>query len=484
MNTYAAIGRGGSSSIVLPAITGVEVTGRGCDDVSAVNQHLPTVAYTRASADVDVYCYTLEIAADKTARAIKLPNNDKLNLLAISLVSDEDPAVPLNLSRAFNRLGITTDGQKLPTGGDPKMTTGFDHFGRSLSANQLGRNLTCGGVRFVLGPAGAANVVQATGQTLNLPDGSFSKIEFLAAAIGDNQPDQKFIVQYTDGTSQTTVQSISDWCMQQHYKGETIAKVTPYGNRANGTSEARMSPKVIAGHAYAVVGYDAKTRAVTLFNPWAREMTGPTVYAYSLALDADKTATKITLPKNGNVNVLAITTADDDGEATPLDLSHTFNRLGITADGRDYKGGFDSVGGSLSSNLLGRNLGCQGVKFTLGASGNLDVVQCGGQTIELPDDEPAKIMLLAAAVNGNQPNQTFVVHYSDGSSKSFKQSISDWLTPQKYPGEMIAKATAYRNHPDNSAKLGKFTLTWDEFSASFGFAGHLSRATSVLKGGK
>ena len=41
----------------------------------------------------------------------------------------------------------------------------------------------------------------------------------------------------------------------------------------------------------------------------------------------------------------------------------------------------------------------------------------------------------ATGVNGNQANQTFTVNYSDGTSTSFTQSLSDWFTPQNYAGE-------------------------------------------------
>ncbi len=52
--------------------------------------------------------------------------------------------------------------------------------------------------------------------------------------------------------------------------------------------------------------------------------------------------------------------------------------------------------------------------------------------------------LLATGVDGNQTNQTFVVTYTDGTTTSIVQSLSDWYTPQNYAGESIAAATAYR----------------------------------------
>ena len=47
-------------------------------------------------------------------------------------------------------------------------------------------------------------------------------------------------------------------------------------------------------------------------------------------------------------------------------------------------------------------------------------------------------------MNGDQPNQVFTVTYSDGTSTSFTQSMSDWFTPQNYTGESQVLAMAYR----------------------------------------
>jgi hypothetical protein len=53
-------------------------------------------------------------------------------------------------------------------------------------------------------------------------------------------------------------------------------------------------------------------------------------------------------------------------------------------------------------------------------------------------------------VKGNQPNQVFTVNYTDGTSTSFTQSVSDWFTPQNYPGESKALRMAYRVNPDGT----------------------------------
>ena len=53
--------------------------------------------------------------------------------------------------------------------------------------------------------------------------------------------------------------------------------------------------------------------------------------------------------------------------------------------------------------------------------------------------------ILGNAVNGNLTSQKFIVTYTDNTTTTFTQSVSDWYTPQTYTGESIAKTTAYRN---------------------------------------
>ena len=74
-----------------------------------------------------------------------------------------------------------------------------------------------------------------------------------------------------------------------------------------------------------------------------------------------------------------------------------------------------------------------------------NVIQAAGQTIGLPNGHYSQVDLLATAVNGNQLSQTFTVNYTDGTSKVFTQSLSDWSKSQGYAGESVAVSTSYRN---------------------------------------
>ena len=98
-------------------------------------------------------------------------------------------------------------------------------------------------------------------------------MELLATGVNGNQPSQTFTVHYTDGTSQTFTQSISDWHSPTDDGRRDRGPVEPYRNTFSG----------------------------------GRDNEGPfDVYGYSFTLDSTKTVQSITLPNNGHVEVLSI----------------------------------------------------------------------------------------------------------------------------------------------------------------------------------
>ncbi len=55
-------------------------------------------------------------------------------------------------------------------------------------------------------------------------------------------------------------------------------------------------------------------------------------------------------------------------------------------------------------------------------------------------------------------NQKFVVTYTDGSTTSITQSLSDWFSPQNYAGESQASKMAYRLTASGATQNGPFYL--------------------------
>jgi hypothetical protein len=143
--------------------------------------------------------------------------------------------------------------------------------------------------------------------------------------------------------------------------------------------------------------------------------------------------------------------------ATEVSLVSSANVDGIVNNGSAVpNGGLDSTGNSYSATLLGTSLSWNGNTFVFGAIGSADAVS--NATIPLPAGSFSTLSLLATAVHGNQTNQVFTVNYSDGTSASFTQSVSDWFTPQNYPGESQVLAMAYRIAPNGSLDNRTFYL--------------------------
>ena len=329
--------------------------------------------------------------------------------------------VQVNLSAAFNiNPGIVMDGTTF--------SGGLDNDGNAYSANLLGTTVTVSGVSFSLGAANAADAVSS--QTISLPSGQFSGLKMLATGVNGNQGSQTFTVNFSDGSTQAITQSLSDWFTPQNFSGETTAVTMSHRDTSSG-------------------GTDNRTFLL---------------YAYSFNLTAGKTVSSIVLPNNRNVVVLAITLVPAN---TPVqaNLTSAFNREGIVTDGTTFtNGGLDGDGNSYSSNLLGPNLTFSSASFTFGNANQNNAVSANGQTITLPAGVFSSLRMLATAVNGSQASQSFTVRFSDGTTSSFTQSLSDWFTPQNFSGESIALSMAYRDTSSGTRDNRTFDLYGYSFS--------------------
>jgi len=165
---------------------------------------------------------------------------------------------------AYNVNGIYTDGTSFSTGG-------LDGDGYAYSSNLLGSSVSWNGSSFKLGSANSANAWSST--TIPLTSGQYSTMHLLGTGVNGNQTSQTFVVNYTDGTSTTITQNMSDWFTPQSYSGEAEAKSMTYRDTSSG-------------------GQDNRTFYL---------------YGYSLATNSSKTVKSLTLPNNRNVVMLAFT---------------------------------------------------------------------------------------------------------------------------------------------------------------------------------
>lgn len=172
---------------------------------------------------------------------------------------------PVPLSSYYNREGIVTDGTTFSS------NSGLDDGGEAYSSQLLGTSVTFNGAKFTLGSPNTLDSV--TDITITLPSGQFSTLQLLGTGVNGNQASQTFTVTYTDGTTSTFTQGLSDWFSPQGYAGETSLISMAYRDKYNGTKDART------------------------FH----------VYGYSFSLNSSKTVHSITLPANSKVVILAMT---------------------------------------------------------------------------------------------------------------------------------------------------------------------------------
>jgi len=324
----------------------------------------------------------------------------------------------VDLAASFNVFAIFNNGSAVTNGG-------IDTFGSAYSANLLGSSVNWAGVTFKLGAAGAASAV--AGSTVALPAGNFATLNLLATGVHGNQPDQNFVVTYTDGSTTTLTQSLSNWGGAQSYSGESIALTMAY--------------------------YVTSTGA---------QHTGPVyLYGYAFAIDPTKTVKSITLPGSRNVVVLAVTLSGavvtpPGGAVTAVNLTPVANVSAMSYDGQPVaNGGLDVHGNAYSKNLLGASVVWSGTTFTLGAG----VANAASNiSIPLPAGNFGTLQLLATGLNGNQANQTLTVTYTDGTTTRLTQSFSDWWASQGYAGESIASVMAYRLDSSGVVHNGRFCL--------------------------
>jgi hypothetical protein len=132
------------------------------------------------------------------------------------------------------------------------------------------------------------------------------------------------------------------------------------------------------------------------------------------------------------VNAAGVSGPSNEVNATPLAVTG-YNVWGIDSPGTvSHNGGFDNKGNTLDSTQVGSSVTWNGQTFTFGP---VNAVDGWSKTTVNCSATGSTLSILGAAVNGNQTSQTFTVLYTDGSTSSFTQNMSDWHTPQSYSGE-------------------------------------------------
>jgi hypothetical protein len=315
-------------------------------------------------------------------------------------------------------IGITTNGV-------PATNGGFDGAGNTYSWTALsdsatggsltGSTLGQGGLAVDIGSPNQPNFTWAAGQTVEVT-GSGNTLRLAGAAVKGAQTNQQFTLTFTDGSTATWTQSLSDWCDPSGYLGESIISTQPYLNTASGGTEA----------------------------------TTNYVYSYGYTLPEGKTLKSITLPNNPALRILGATLAS----SAAVDLSGDWNAYGLVVANNQVPNsqGFDGHGNYYNANYDGSTLGVEtssnsdfdfmqitwgGATFDLGPApnrrsqsnnqnGNNNFMQFDGQTIDVVSGDFSTLLMIGAAANGNQTDQAIYLNFSDGTSLRWTQSFTDW----------------------------------------------------------
>ena len=286
-------------------------------------------------------------------------------------------------------------------------------------------------------------------KNIRLPDND--KIRILAISLAEENPSVKPVQPLYDALPSphtgpadfTLAPSSPNISVPQSRTATTKIIVMPRGGLAGGVNlTASGLPE----------GVEAS------FNP--SNTAGTSTMTLTASDSAAPATTTITITgATGNLShaaTTAVTITPVAAGTVPVDLSPAYNVMGIYDEGSRFKeaASLDNGGYSFSKQLIGAEQVGEGVVFKLGPANTLDVVT--GKTIALPAGKFTDLKVLAVGVEGEQEMQTFSVSYSDGSSSSFTQSLSDWAGPRNFPGESVAFSLPYRLSSDGSRDTGAF----------------------------
>jgi hypothetical protein len=208
-----------------------------------------------------VYEYSFPLDPTRQVLQVTLPQNRNVAILSATLDSSLSGAGPVQLASQLNSYGLSSGG--------PSANPGLDGHSYDYPAQLLGSTTIWSGIQFQI-PQIAGNGFSTIAGTVYLPYGSWSNAYILATGFNGPQPDRPVVVTYDDGSTQTVVQSFSDWGSNQHYAGEGVALTLPYRYRPDGTKQA---------------------------GTW-------NLYGYSFALDPTKSPVSISV--QGDVKILAL----------------------------------------------------------------------------------------------------------------------------------------------------------------------------------
>jgi hypothetical protein len=422
--------------------------------------------------------------------------------------------VSVPLTGLYNVSGIYDQGSVYNTGG-------FDNDGYSYSTTTLGSTLVWNGMTFNLGPpnapdavatqntdpncrGGIPNCTAGPAMVIPLPAGNFTNLFMLGAMVNNITAGQTFIVKYTDGTSTTFNQNMSDWFNAAGWSGESVISCQEDRNFSDGVNHSIQTFSVCV-YGYQIplnpnktvqslqlpksrnivmLAFDLTTPAIPgtfVYNPPAG--TVEPVGTDTLSVTFTPTDTTDYLPASATVQLVVdnapapIVTptiswpqpaditfgtllgptqldavAMGTPRPTPVVPTSQLQVIATSNDGTPYgQPGFDNSGDTYNGatysyqQLNNGSVNFGGTTFSLPAPTVPNAITNGAvYTLPTPGNY-STVDLIGAAITTLGSGQPFILTYSDGSTVTRTLNMSSWSASAGYADETIVAATTYVN---------------------------------------
>ncbi len=428
--------------------------------------------------------------------------------------------ISVPLSSYFNVHGIYTNGSTYNTGG-------FDNDGYSYSTTSLGSTVVWNGLTFAIGPNNALDAV-ATPNTdpscrgdnctrgpalvIPLPAGNFTNLYMLGAMVNNTAASQTFIVTYTDNSTLTFTQNMSDWFNVKGWAGESVINCSEDRNFSDGTNHS-IQPDSACLFGYQIPLDQTKTVASVQL-PGTRDIVMLSMDLTTPPIPGTFTYT----PPAGTIepvgtNTLSVVFTPNDTThyqsasatvkllvyppptpivtttinwATPAPIAYgtplsatqldatamglarptpvtPINQLSVistSTDGTHYnQPGFDNGGLTYSYGLLNNGkVNYAGITFTLGQPNVPNAITTGAvYSLGAAQGNYSNVYLVGAAIAA-QTNVPFVLTYSDSSTTTVPVNMSAWTASAGNAGETVIATMAYANNQAGNNVSGNHYL--------------------------
>lgn len=233
-----------------------------------------------------MYAYYLNTNPGKVIAQLRLPNNPKVHVLAISVVSPSP--IQVDLSSYFNKDSFSHDGNR---------TDGNFESNNTYSADLMNADFVYEGMLYRMGPVsdGSNNTVKGSGQNIPLTPGKYASIRILGASSSGDQTGT-FRIHYSDSSYDDVTLTMKNWST---VSASALRKAQTFTHR---------------------------------HTPSADDAVKNYIFPYELNSNTEKTVSSITLPNNANINLFAVTLVPSTGKLKSPAPNHGVATTSLTSE--------------------------------------------------------------------------------------------------------------------------------------------------------